>query len=391
VKKTINNVKEVKGMRKTLMIVFAVLLSVVLVYGYANAIQGVCSNCHTMHNSQHDSQYSGAMGDGPNGYLLRYACVACHSGSNADFSTNGGKTGWGAPIVLRSDAAPGGQGGTNTLAGGDFYWVANGSDAKGHNVADINGVGQDSNIGPTLGYTPPGWDPDASSGLPIAGQVAGGEASWSSQLTCAGKYGCHGDHTKTSSLDGIYGAHHQNPGTDTQVTNPTNIGESFRFLGNIKGLENNDWNYDETASDHNEYYGVDGNANYANKDTISYLCAECHGVFHSSIGSSSPWIRHPTDIDLACTGSEEYCSYNPDNNNVYSVEAPVARATVPASASSTVTPSGNTDDIVMCLSCHRAHGSPQDDLLRWNYSTIQAGQGTTDNGCFVCHTSKNAD
>jgi len=340
----------------------------------------------------HSSQNGGPWGSGPNAYLLLYTCVACHTGDNAAFSTNGGKTGWGAPIVLRSDAAPGGQGGTDTLAGGDFYWVANGEDAKGHNVADL-GVNEDGNIG----LTPPGWDPDASSGLPIAGQVAGGEATWSSQLTCAGKYGCHGDHTKTSSMDGIYGAHHQNPGTDAQVTNPTNIGESFRFLGNIKGLENDDWNYNETASDHNEYYGVDGNSNYASKDTISYLCAECHGEFHSNIGSSSPWIRHPTDIMLPNSG--EYANYNPDGlptgsgavagNTDYSVEAPVARPTVPSASSKDVTP--GTDAVVMCLSCHRAHGSPQDDLLRWDYTAMQAGQGTEDSGCFTCHTSKNGD
>ncbi|CAD7777657.1 MAG: hypothetical protein KIIPBIDF_00918 [Candidatus Methanoperedenaceae archaeon GB50] len=47
-------------------------------------------------------------------------------------------------------------------------------------------------------------------------------------------------------------------------------------------------------------------------NTISGLCAECHGDFHGSsddIGSSSPWLRHPTDIQLPGTGTEYY-KYN---------------------------------------------------------------------------------
>ncbi|MCK4488054.1 MAG: hypothetical protein KAU38_15015, partial [Desulfobacterales bacterium] len=43
--------------------------------------------------------------------------------------------------------------------------------------------------------------------------------------------------------------------------------------------------------------------------------------------------------------------------------------------------------IVMCLSCHRAHGTPNNDLLRWAY-TMDAGSGTDNGGCFICHTTK---
>ncbi len=46
--------------------------------------------------------------------------------------------------------------------------------------------------------------------------------------------------------------------------------------------------------------------------------------------------------------------------------------------------------IVTCLSCHRAHGSPYADLLRWDYDTMIAGNAgdATGKGCFVCHTTK---
>ncbi|MDP3013134.1 MAG: cytochrome c3 family protein, partial [Candidatus Subteraquimicrobiales bacterium] len=97
-----------------------------------------------------------------------------------------------------------------------------------------------------------------------------------------------------------------------------------------------------------------------------------------------------TDIVLP-GGATEYATYNPDGSNLYSVEAPVARPTVPAISSNVVTPGAAGDAIVMCLSCHRAHGSPEPDLLRWTYSGMIAGSGTSDTGCFTCHTSKNAD
>jgi predicted CXXCH cytochrome family protein len=384
-------------MRKTLILILTVFLSVVLTYGFADAITGQCSNCHTMHNSQNgvgvvQTYAGGSITTGvstPQNYLLVASCIACHAGSTGETNS------FGAPIVVHT-TNPTSQGGGSTLAGGDFYWVATGlggTDSMGHNVSGL--AAADVAISANIGNNPPGWDPDATSGLALVGQVAGGEASWSSQLTCDGIYGCHGVHSSS----GILGAHHGNTGlTSNQCNVADTVGNSYRFLGGIKGLENADWNWSETAATHNEYYGVNSPTNrdlssttYSDKSTISFSCAECHGYFHSRIDSStagaSPWVRHPTDINLPNSG--EYASYNPDNANVYSVEAPVARPTVPATSSATVTP--GTNAIVMCLSCHRAHGSPQADILRWDYSTMLAATGTSDTGCFTCHTSKNAD
>lgn len=379
----------------TLTIMLAVAAMVGLMSTPAMAVQGVCSNCHTMHNSQDGSGevsiYQSSSGtlltnqSTPLGFLLKADCIACHTdGSGATNSFT-------APIVLHT-TDPGGQGGGKTLAGGDFHDVAanlGGTDSTGHNV-DL--LSADDAV---IGKTPPGWDTAATSATDPYGQVAGGEATWSTQLTCAGKYGCHGDHSKTTNDDGIRGAHHSNTDlTETQATNPTSVGGSYRFLGGIKGLENSQWNWAETASVHNEYYGVDGNVDYADKSTINYSCAECHGDFHKTIGSASPWVRHPTDIVLPSDTTKEYRFYNPDNSNQYSVEAPVARPTIPGTSGSTVTPGDSTTDngaIVSCLSCHRAHGSDQPDLLRWAYSGMIAGTGTADTGCFVCHTTKNND
>lgn len=363
-------------MKKLLIIVLMVGLALGLSYGYASAISGACSNCHTMHNSQNGTAVDAS---GPHEQLLKFDCVSCHTAA-AGSATNSTS---GAPAVLHTGAAP-----SQYLAGGDFYWVVNGQDSYGHNVLDL-GVSADAQIG----VTPPGWDQNATATLTFDGktlQVTGGAGWTGKQLTCSGTFGCHG-YRDQEGFGGIKGAHHGNTGgTATQASAPTTVGNSYRFLAGIKGLEDSDWQWTVSSTDHNEYYGVDdttarqndGTTAYANTDTISFLCAECHGMFHSEIDadgtSGSPWVRHPTDIALKSTG--EYSAYT-----TYSPEAPVARPSVPATASGTVTPG---TDVVMCLSCHRAHGSDQPDLLRWNYANMIAGSGNT-GGCFTCHTTKN--
>lgn len=371
----------------------------------ALAISGKCSNCHTMHNSQSGSAEVQLYEQGgtistevgtPQAYLLKANCIGCHAGDT------GKQNDFDAPIVLHT-TDPGGQGGTHTLAGGDFYWVAEGlgtpDDAKGHNVLGVSD--QDANI-LTNPLTPPGFDENATPGANNDGQMNGGQPIWSTQLTCAGKNGCHGNHTGADASAGIHGAHHSNTGlTVTQASSASTVGSSFRFLSGIKGLENADWNWNENESTHNEYYGENdtgardqSNTTYTYKDTISYSCAQCHGIFHSQIDDNtlgSPWLRHPTDVVLPDTG--EYASYNPGASNLYSIEAPVARPAVPTSSSPTVTPGDDSTDtgaVVMCLSCHRAHGSPEPDLLRWSYDGMKAGNGgaASDTGCFRCHTDK---
>ncbi len=374
-------------LRKVFITSFFIFLSVALISGSAYAISGQCSNCHTMHNSQKGSgevqTYSGGSittSDTPQQNLLKADCIACHAGPPGRITSSG------APIVVHT-TQPTGQGAGKTLAGGDFWWVATGlggSDSRGHNVSGL--ALADGSITPA--NTPPGWDAGATTGFTFG---AVGSTWASNQLTCAGQYGCHGSHGATG---GITGAHHGNTGgTATQAgavdSPPTTVGSSYRFLAGISGKEETGWNWSETSGTHNEYFGANdttlrGSAGtvYGKKDTISFSCAECHGKFHSYIDDTaqgSPWLRHPTDIALKGTG--EYASYT-----AYSTEAPVARPTVLSGSNGTVTPG---TDIVMCLSCHRAHGSPEPDLLRWTYSGMVAGGGGADTGCFTCHTTKN--
>ncbi|MDD2556658.1 MAG: cytochrome c3 family protein [Desulfuromonas sp.] len=373
----------------------SLLLTLALVVSGSTAwakVQGACSDCHTMHNSQDGSDVVAELGRS----LTKGDCVGCHTGANAAGGNIPYITDTSEPTYTSADGTSG-----TTLAGGSFYWVANGGDAKGHNVLNI-AAGKDANM-PNL--DPPGWNPAVSNNV-----IAGGDATWSNQLTCAGTYGCHGPHGAADDFQDIAGAHHG----DDSVIDGSTAAKSYRFLNGIIGYEAADWELSPSATNRNEYHGVARKSittggGESDQKTISYFCATCHGNYHSGDGISSaaqeasigenPWLRHPTDYDMADTAvGSEYRSYNQDGT--YSVEAPVAfdlgaSVTKASHALNSVAFTGGKA-IVTCISCHRAHGSPHDDLLRWAYSptndtgaVMSAGSGAGNVGCFVCHTTKN--
>lgn len=339
---------------------------------------GPCVNCHTMHNSQGGAVIT----DNPtaNSALINApgGCIGCHTGTN-----NGAVDG--IPFVLDAGAAPT----ATSLAGGNFYWVADAAgntDVKGHNVVGISA--QDA-----IGLTPPGWSSDFDA-YGTVGQVG----SWTTQLTCAGTNGCHGDHTYADQFAAVSGAHHTNDATITGVT----TGNSFRFLLGILGYEDTDWEFATAADNHNQYFGyartddIVPTAGDATK-TINYLCAECHGNFHSgavNLGAlpgddtTAAWIRHPSDFDMNEASGTEYQAYGGSGTNAYQPLVPLASDDVSAPLSTVLNASG--DAIVSCISCHRAHGSAYDDLLRWDYADCDAGTDNADCGCFQCHTTKDA-
>ncbi len=274
----------------------------------------------------------------PNEALLISGCAGCHTSPGSATIVNN------VPMVFNTGTF------NNPLAGGNFYDVIN-DDAVGHNVAGIKG--QDS----ALGLIPPGG------------------SAMTSQLTCAGEFGCHGNRSAgNDNLAGLKGAHHTD---DSGGITGASVGLCYRFLNGIKGQEDADWEHDNINTSHNEYKGSVG---FSDTTTISYLCGECHGDYHSSagVGSSSPWLRHPTDIVLKSTG--EYADYT-----VYSMVAPVARPEDNYTGNADVVRPGT--DIIMCLSCHRAHGSPNFKIMRWDYKSSTLTEALS--GCNVCHTSKN--
>jgi predicted CXXCH cytochrome family protein len=309
-------------------------------------VSGSCSNCHTMHNSQN----GGATVTSGNGSTLLVAdCVGCHSSNTAETVIDG------TPIVF--NAVPP----TNPLAGGNFYWVSQGGSANdvfGHNVWGISGV--DNNITPTEGA--PGRN-----GGPGCANSCHNSLALSPTLSSFGKNGCQGCHTEV--------AHHNDD-------KPW-----FRFLkGHMHddayaiGIEAPGWEQNAATdpADRNIYLGADAatldyswGTGLRTVHTTSAFCAGCHADFHEEMGVASPWLRHPNDILLPTSG--EYGAYDPVTS--YSNEAPVAYLNINAPT--------RAEAVVSCLSCHRAHGSDQPDMLRWDYTNMAAGTG-----CYVCHTTK---
>ncbi|MEW6418783.1 MAG: cytochrome c3 family protein [Nitrospirota bacterium] len=340
-----------------------------LAYSFGNAkVTGICANCHTMHNSQNGTAMAvGGTGAGwngsgqligtaqstPIGTLLRSDCVGCHTSTSGQTIINIGSSS--VPIVFNTGGYP-----AQPLAGGNFYWVSQGSayDGYGHNVYGIAGA-------------------DSLSQAP--GRQSG---------TCGNATSCHvtlalaKDTGMTQSNNGCEGCH-------TKVAHHDDTKPWYRFLKGhlntadyVTGIEDSNWEQTPDETHHNIYKGYAGPVGSAltleNTNSINSYCGGCHGIFHRQdyIGNSSPWLRHPTDILLPQTG--EYSAYT-----TYSVEAPLAYTNPSSPTRATA--------VVMCLSCHRPHGSPYADILRWDYNGMQAGSGTSDTGCFTCHTTKNAN
>lgn len=339
--------KEVAKMRKTLITVIVALLSVVLTYGFASAISGVCSNCHTMHASQNGTATT------PNDNLTASTCIGCHNGGVA-----------GAPNIFGDPGAP-----DTMTAGGTFLDSVFTTDAKGHNVKDlVDAVGfLDTAGAENTAVAVPGNAGSTITTVTIT------------NLTCAGANGCHGDHDagKTTSGAGISGFHHR-------------PGATYRFLQTtadtpIIGKGSTDWELGGATNTNHNVYSAGGT------DSISILCAQCHGTFHGTgnTNASSPFKRHPTENaipdawDAVGTGVslQDY-----DRNPVAFSGTDYTNAAVGTAYDLDITTYADGPKVA-CVSCHRAHGSPNDDILRFAYSSQSAGGGNT-YGCLGCHTNQ---
>jgi len=335
------NTKEENKLRKILMITLFMALSVVMMYGMADAISGVCSGCHTMHDSQDGAVVASS---GPNSLLLLGSgCAGCH--------TSGGIVT--APLVDKT---------TNLLAGGTFNVTVADDDSKRH---DLNATDYTGHAESAISTTP------GNTGATIV--VA------PNALTCAGAAGCHGKHVAGMDSDaGIRGSHH-------------NPAATYRFLWigttasptAVLGIGEGDYEVAVSNTNHN-VYSADGTQG------ISKFCDQCHAAFHGTGaaetgGSASPWKRHPTDYALFTGGA----AWTSASTNLNANDAPIGLITIGGAVTEATNYYADgtideTNSAVICLSCHRAHGSANPDLLRWDYSTMSAGgAGTT--GCLSCH------
>ncbi|MCK4485416.1 MAG: cytochrome c3 family protein [Desulfobacterales bacterium] len=342
-----------------------ILLIVAAPHTLQAKVTGRCDNCHTMHNSQGGQAMAYELSGGsfssrdtPYNTLLITDCVGCHTaldGTTWKDSTTG------APIVYNTKEP------SQYLAGGNFYWVAQaGGDAKGHNVLGI--AATDTTLSEAPGNV----------------NLCGNSCHCSLATTAYNSPGCCGCHLNP--------AHHaDDTGPIVGAASPSTDGY-YRFLSGhmsgdehgVCGIEDNDWQHTADLNDHNEYLGWEEHLEwpvgfYNMGHTMTAFCCGCHGNFHVEQDSSGNWLRHPSDAVIPNSG--EYASAF-GVSHFYDPTIPVAR---PILTAVTDTVAIGTD-LVMCLSCHRPHGSPYYKMMRWDYKNWPGGG---DDGCSTCHTSKN--
>ncbi|MFH1673226.1 MAG: cytochrome c3 family protein [Pseudomonadota bacterium] len=308
--------------------------------GYA-AVSGPCVDCHTMHNSQGGAVMGLAT---PQSALLLNNCLGCHTTTGSDPLVAG------YPFVKLASGATD----DNCLAGGFFPTTM----GTGDNNDDHHGIGNTNE--------PAGFD--------------SGETGWytgvANGLGCAGTNGCHGNQTDLDDMVAISGGHHD----------PTAYRILYVGTDAVKGYGAKDYEEAIIANPATPVVTTIGDTQNVNiysagvdDPSISELCAKCHGDFHNEsgttgdVGTGSPWIRHPTDVAIPTTWAIGNTGYTPDGDDYKHNPVGYDNATFSITAKRAT-----------CLSCHRAHGTANNDLLRWAYSTQDAGSGIA-YGCLGCH------
>jgi hypothetical protein len=352
-------------------------------------VTGNCSNCHTMHNSQNgqpmawkfeSSSNSFPSEATPYGQLLRSDCIGCHTAT--DSST--WKSSLGAPIVYNTTGVTYGDPNFSSqfsdgkligLAAGNFYWLTGASGAtstqsRGHSIAGIPYVDDTTNHS---------YDPRGSCGINCHGQLS--------------DKGCDACHLP---------AHHK--GNSSSGWADANNGY-YRFLGplpasaehkwGVRGYEDPNWQKNASYTVHNEYSGEAATTGY---HSISTHCLGCHdsgsypGCCASDVWASlmvynatmvlpdnvghvgSKWAGYRWCKPAGQTAPLSECDYHP--------MLPIARSNITSYTSPSDNVTYGSNDTLMCLTCHRAHASPYDKMLRWD----NAGSlPETDFNCGDCH------
>ena len=335
---------------KTTMTTLTVLIAAsALIVGFscpaAAAVSGQCSNCHTMH----DSQGAAAMATGgPHASLLLADCLGCHTTSGSDPLDDSNSY----PYVSSTGDSFTDD---NCLAGGFFPSTM----GTGDNADDHHGVSASQTNDPA------GYD----------GSFYTGGANG---LGCAGSNGCHGNETDVSDMEAISGEHHTSSGAYRMLYVDGDPVESSGAVDYEELIIKTPATSPVTSGggqNVNIYCAGTATASYV---TISALCAKCHGDFHGTANtqSGSDWIRHPTENAISTSWAIGALAYSPDGADYKNNPVGYDNATIDLD-----------EKRVVCMSCHRAHGTENADLLRWDYSTQSAGSAL-EYGCLGCHDTQ---
>lgn len=292
-------------------------------------------------------------------HLTRSSCLGCHSINVTSII--------GPKVDADYDSTA--TDGTGRRAGGTFKYDSEGVKGPADDNSVHNVYSADVPIPATLTEDETF---DNAALIPGLEQNTGMNANKGSadpnDLTCAGSSGCHGDATLDGNDAGIRGFHHSSK-------------EGYRFLqiasnkNAVSGIGSTDWEEGGADATNHNVYSSDPPVG------ISKLCGNCHPDFHGLTQSGGNWIRHPTDETLPSEWSP-----NLGTPDLYE-EHPFAFVDLTGKSTTYEYASDVENAQVMCLSCHRAHGTPYGDLLRWDYDSQDAGSGH-DEGCLGCHSAQ---
>jgi hypothetical protein len=366
----------------SLVIVIAALVTFGLsgaAFAFHNGGVAACESCHTMHNSKGGAVMSKSTSTtgqtapnfvigqaGP--YLLQGSdgsstCLNCH-GSN---STSAGSY----KVLSYNVTVP-----VQRTPGGDFGWLRK-SSTKGHSIVAADyGFGAETKK---------------------AGNVAPGGNYPVGSLGCASCHDPHGRFRKLSNGNwgttgepiagsGSYGADPTNGeavGAYRLLGGagyfPVSAGATYAFTANpMSAASPNPYNQSEALTEVVVNYGDGG---------VGQWCAQCHAKMHMNVTNGAINV-HPNDQALGANVSGIYNNYVKTGNmgggagSGYTSLIPVAYDNINTNSALlghfTTGAQVTSNDRVMCLSCHRAHASGFDYMLRFpivEVMTIDDGTG----------------
>lgn len=292
-----------------------------------------CSACHIMHNSQDGVLIDPNNPDG-NVNMLRSdnvsdICLSCHADNyGAVFGSNPllpppEKGAGNFVFLLEDNINDGADGLTNPISGAH----------AGHNiVSQMMGTSADPNY-----------------------VVAPGGSFPSDKLTCTS---CHDPHGNTNYRQ-LYGAVEVQGGLYT-FTNEAPVAEGISLLIG-----------EESETNHNAY--ISG---------MSAWCGNCHGAYLNEHNPSSSF-NHETLTTIENNVINHYNRYNGTADPIGATYSNAYLAEVPfedAANTTTSTTGMSATSQIMCVSCHRAHGSSAPYAGRWDFNVdLLADDGVNSN------------
>ena len=309
-------------LRQTVTSLIVVLIFCLPSYAFHDKGVAGCRGCHIMHNSEDGIPVDPDSPSGNEWLLIAETpsdvCLSCHA------------TELGAVFGQDPLSPPATKGAGNFV----FLMENNLNDAVDGAINPINGDAAGHNINaPSMGISADGTR-----------LVSPGGTFPSDQLGCTS---CHDPHGNQN-FRFLYGIGPVASGGAT-FTNPAPVATGISVEAEF-GPESNE---------HHTAY----------QSGMSAWCGNCHGDFHSA---GAPFV-HPTDGYMHQSVIQRYNFYNGTDDPNGGVAATAYLALVPfedvaGTVSSTAGPSSAGG--IMCLTCHRAHGSSAPNATRWDMNVV---------------------